>query len=175
MKSAFFLGRLIFGGFFLYNGKASLQHEAKATAHGVRPSVVLLKQRRRASFHGAQEHGAVCRRQEHSRARLGGTATGAALVLGGASVLLGVKPKLGAAAIAGFLAGVTPLMHDFWARQDPQQRMNDQVNFTKNMALGAALALMAVEEPWPASLQVAQPKSLRRLGKLVGRGRRIFA
>jgi len=34
------------------------------------------------------------------------TATGAALVLGGASLVLGVQPKLGVAAIAGFLAGV---------------------------------------------------------------------
>ena len=34
------------------------------------------------------------------------------LILGGASLLLGVKPKLGAVAI-GFLAGVSPVMHDF--------------------------------------------------------------
>ena len=35
------------------------------------------------------------------------------LILGGASLLLGVKPKLGALAIIGFLAGVSPVMHDF--------------------------------------------------------------
>jgi hypothetical protein len=46
--------------------------------------------------------------------------------------------------------------------EDPQQRMNDMVNFSKNMALlGAGLALMAVEEPWPASVPVAQPDDLR--------------
>ena len=35
------------------------------------------------------------------------------LILGGASLLLGVKPKLGALAIIGFLTGVSPVMHDF--------------------------------------------------------------
>src|SRR5713226_9146354 len=89
---------------------------------------------------------------------------GVALVIGGASILLGVKPKLGAAAIIGFLAGVSPVMHDFWHIQDPNQRMNDMINFTKNMALlGGAVALMGVEEPWPASAPTAQPSAIERL------------
>ena len=64
------------------------------------------------------------------------TATGAAPVRGGASILLGVKPKLGAAALIGFLAGVSPIMHDFWREQDPNKRMEDMIQFTKNMAPG---------------------------------------
>ena len=60
-----------------------------------------------------------------------------------------------AAAIVGFLASVSPMMHDFWSEQDPNQRMNQMIHFSKNMAiLGAALALMGVEEPWPASVRV---------------------
>jgi len=86
--------------------------------------------------------------------------TGAALVIGGASILLGVKPKLGAAAIIGFLAVVSPV----WRIQDPNQRMNEMINFTKNMALlGGAVALMGVEEPWPASVPIAQPSAIERL------------
>ncbi|PYV61224.1 MAG: DoxX family protein, partial [Acidobacteria bacterium] len=82
--------------------------------------------------------------------------TGATLIAGGTSILLGIKPKLGAAAIIGFLAGVSPIMHDFWKQEEPQQRMNDMINFTKNLALaGAATALMGVEEPWPASVTAA--------------------
>jgi hypothetical protein len=43
-------------------------------------------------------------------------------------------------------------MHDFWNVQDPQQRMNEQINFAKNLALlGGALIAAAVPEPWPAS------------------------
>ena len=91
------------------------------------------------------------------------TASGAALIVGGTSILLGLKPKLGAAAIIGFLAGVSPIMHDFWRAEDPNQRTNDMVNFFKNMALlGGAAALAAVEEPWPASVPVAQPGRLER-------------
>ena len=37
-------------------------------------------------------------------------------------------------------------MHDFWHIEDPGQRSNDMINFTKNMALlGAALMLMGSE------------------------------
>ncbi|PYX84168.1 MAG: hypothetical protein DMG70_07330 [Acidobacteria bacterium] len=57
-----------------------------------------------------------------------------AMLVGGTSILRDIKPKLGAAAIIDFLAGVSPLMHDFWRREDPNQRMNDMINFTKNVA-----------------------------------------
>jgi putative oxidoreductase len=44
------------------------------------------------------------------------------------------------------------MMHDFWTAQDPQQRQNDMIQFSKNLALlGAALALIGVED-WPASI-----------------------
>ncbi len=131
-KALFLLGRVIFGGFFLYNG---INH---------------FKERRNMAGYAASKG--------VPQADLAITASGAALLIGGASILLGVKPKLGGFAIAGFLAGVSPVMHDFWKAQDPAQRQADLVNFSKNMALlGGALALMAVEEPWPASVPVAQP------------------
>jgi len=68
--------------------------------------------------------------------------SGVMLVAGGLSLLTGVKPKLGAALVTGFLTGVTPRMHDYWNATDQMQRMNDMVNFTKNIALigGAAFA-----------------------------------
>jgi len=93
-------------------------------------------------------------------------ATGAMLIAGGASILLGFKPKLGATALIGFLAGVSPIMHDFW-NEDAEQRMNDIINFTKNLALvGGAAALMSVEEPWPASLS-PQPTARQRARRML--------
>ena len=131
MKAPFLLGRLIFGGFFLYNGINHLK-ERKTLAQYAQSKNV------------PQAEAAV-------------VASGVALLIGGTSILLGVKPKLGAAAIAGFLLGVSPVMHNFWSTEDPAQRMNDMINFSKNMALlGGALALMGVEEPWPASVPIAQ-------------------
>jgi uncharacterized membrane protein YphA (DoxX/SURF4 family) len=67
--------------------------------------------------------------------------TGALLVLGGLSLLAG-KQKAGAGLITTFLTGVTPMMHDYWNVTDPGQRMNEMINFGKNIALigGAAFA-----------------------------------
>lgn len=150
MKAAFLLGRLLFGGFFLYNGINHFKQEQTL-----------------AEYAGAKGVPAP---------KLAVDVSGAAMIIGGTSVLLGVKPKLGAAAIIGFLAGVSPLIHDFWRIEDPNQRLNDMVNFTKNMALlGAALALMGAEEPWPTSVPVDQPRKLKRALKLVRRNLGIAA
>src|SRR5581483_1526914 len=66
--------------------------------------------------------------------------SGALLLIGGASFLLGFQPLIGVIAIALFLIGVTPVMHKFWGVEDPMQKMSEMVNFTKNLALlGCAL------------------------------------
>jgi len=138
MKAPFLIGRLLFGGYFLYSG---INH---------------FKERNMLSQYAASK--------KVPMPDVAVSVPGVALVIGGASILLGVKPKLGAAAIIGFLAGVSPVMHDFRHIQDPNQRMNDMINFTKNMALlGGAVALMGVEEPWPASAPTAQPSAIERL------------
>jgi putative oxidoreductase len=127
MRPPFLLGRLLFGGYFIFSGIHHFQQKREMAQYA-------------ASKHVPKPDWAV-------------QATGAMLIAGGTSILLGLKPKLGAAAIIGFLAGVSPVMHDFWKQQDPQQKMNEMVNFTKNLALvGAATALMGVDEPWPASI-----------------------
>lgn len=138
MKAPFLIGRLLFGGFFLYSG---IKH-----------------------FKDRQMLSQYVKSKNIPAPDLAVSATGAALILGGTSILLGVKPKLGAAALVGFLAGVSPIMHDFWRVEDPNQRMNDMINFLKNLALlGGALALMAVDEPWPASIPLAKRGTLERV------------
>jgi len=142
MRAAFLIGRLLFGGFFLYNGVNHLR-KAPELSHYAEAKKV-------------------------PKPELAVRASGALLIAGGASILLGIKPKLGAAAILGFLAGVSPVMHDFWKQQEPGQRMNDTINFSKNLALaGGAIALMGVEEPWPASVGVLQPGRRDRIRRLL--------
>lgn len=138
MKASFLIGRLIFGGFFVYSGinhfKNSRTLSQYAGAKHVPAPDLMVK------------------------------VSGAAMIAGGSSILLGIKPRFGAAAVIGFLAGVSPVMHNFWRVEDPDQRTSDMINFSKNMALlGGALALMGVEEPWPASVPVAQPSKPKRL------------
>ena len=146
MKTPFLIGRLLFGGFFLYNG---INH---------------LKNRKQMS-HYVESKGVPA-------PELSVLASGIPLIIGGTSLLLGIKPKLGAAAILGFLAGISPIMHDFWRNEDPNERQNNMVNFMKNAALaGGALALMGVEEPWEASVPVGQ----HTLGKRLRKAARQFA
>lgn len=65
-----------------------------------------------------------------------------ALLLGSVGVTLWRLPAAAGAAIAGFFAAVTPMMHDFWTIDDDQQRQQEFFQFVKNAALfGAALAL----------------------------------
>jgi putative oxidoreductase len=120
MGFSYALGRLVFGGFFLYNGinhfknrKALEQYAAAKNLPSPDLAVVL---------------------------------SGAALTISGASLMLGLKPRLGALGVLGFLAASSPTMHDFWNLEDAGQKQNDAVHFWKNLALlGAALALMGAE------------------------------
>lgn len=64
------------------------------------------------------------------------------LAFGSLAVVFWRIPRLAAGAIAGFLVGVTPLMHDFW-NMEGEQRATEQTNFLQNLALlGAALAFL---------------------------------
>ena len=142
MKSIFLIGRLIFGGFFLYNGIHHLQQ-------------------RKAMAQYASSKGVP-------RPELAVVGSGALLLAGGASVLLGIKPRWGTLAIITFLSGVSPVMHDFWKSDDPARKQSDMINFMKNMAmLGAAMAFMGMEEPWPVSVPIGQPNRFERVKKYV--------
>jgi uncharacterized membrane protein YphA (DoxX/SURF4 family) len=88
--------------------------------------------------------------------RLAVAASGLVLVAGGLSIALGVFPILGAASIALFVLVVTPVMHDFWTVDDPEQRQSEMTDFLKNATLfGAALVLVALGgTAWPYALNV---------------------
>jgi uncharacterized membrane protein YphA (DoxX/SURF4 family) len=123
-KAAHVTGRAIYGGYFLYNGINHLLKRKMMTEYARSKGVP------------APEAAVV--------------ASGLMIIAGGASVVLGLRPKLGAGLITGFLLGVSPQMHAFWKEEEPQQRMQEMVNFTKNMALvGASLFAAAQPEPWP--------------------------
>lgn len=128
MKAPFLIGRMLFGGFFLYSGINHLMQRKNMAAYTASKGV--------------------------PKPEIAVTASAVPLIVGGTSMLLGLKPKVGALAILGFLAGVSPIMHDFWRNEDPNERTNNMASFMKNLALaGGALALLGVEEPWEASVR----------------------
>ncbi len=127
MDVIFLIGRIIFGGYFLYNG---LHH---FTGHSM-----------------LTQYAAAKKVPAPGVAVVG---SGLLIFLGGLSVLLGAWHEVGLVLILIFLAGVSPNMHNFWAYTDPNQRMVEMINFTKNLALfGAALMMLWLPTPWPYSL-----------------------
>ncbi|HYS25367.1 MAG TPA: DoxX family protein [Vicinamibacterales bacterium] len=122
-KAALLAGRLIFGGYFLYSGIHHFTDREMLIGYAKSKGV-------------AWPRAAV----------LG---TGALLVVGGLSLITGVKQKVGASLVTTFLTGVTPMMHDYWNVADQARRMNEMINFTKNLALigGAAFAAAAAARP----------------------------
>jgi len=129
MDALFLLGRILYGGFFVFNG---INHFAKLSMM--------------AQYAGAKKVPAP---------KLAVAGTGLLLLLGGLSVVLGAWPQWGLWLIVVFLVGVTPQIHNFWAVSDAMQRMGELTHFTKNLALlGAALALLKLAEtqPWPFSV-----------------------
>lgn len=66
--------------------------------------------------------------------------TGAMILLGGLSMLLGIYARLGAWLLVVFLIPTAFLMHHFWDITDPVMAAMQMANFMKNIALaGAAL------------------------------------
>lgn len=122
-------GRIILGAYFLYAGFGHFQNRKMMAGYAAMKKVPF--------------------------PMLSILGTGLLLMAGGLSLLLGLYPYVGIALLASFFIGVTPMMHDFWAVEDPMQRMGERVNFTKNLALlGALLIIGAVPQPWAYSLAV---------------------
>jgi putative oxidoreductase len=93
-----------------------------------------------------------------------------ALALGGASVLLGLMPRVGLGLIALSLIGTTSMMHAFWTVVDPAARSAEFAMFTSNTALlGAVMSMLAIPLPWPFSLDEGIARSGRLGHDLWGR------
>jgi putative oxidoreductase len=127
MRALFVLGRAMFGGFFVYNG--------------INHFLQLHDMSRYAAAKNVPQPESVVR------------STGAMLLGGGISVIVGLKPRQGLLTLLAFLVPTTLRMHRFWEVDDPQRRAIEMTQFAKNVALiGAALALLQLDEPWPASI-----------------------
>lgn len=125
----FLAGRVIFGGYFVFNG---LNHFMKlgmmagyAKSKGVpAPSIAV-------------------------------PVTSLMILLGGLSIILGFHPTIGSILLAAFLIPTSFIMHGYWRVQEPQGKMVEMVNFTKNMALlGALLMFLAITRPFVLSVML---------------------
>ena len=127
MEIVFLLGRVLFGGFFIVAGINHFQHLDMM-----------------AGFSGAKGVPAP---------KLLVSVSGLMIILGGVSILLGLRPFFGVVLVTLFLIPVTFWIHNYWNDKDPMTRINNKVNFQKNLALlGAAWMLLSIPRPWPLGL-----------------------
>ena len=144
MNAPLLVGRVLFGGFFLFSG---LNH-----------------------FINLQNMSAYANARGVPLPQFAVALSGLVLLLGGISVIIGYRPRLGLMLIILFLVPVTLVMHNFWAVTDAQARLIEMTNFLKNTALaGAAFGLMAVPLPWANAVSTKGGRAEPRTDWLTGR------
>ncbi|MBN1607622.1 MAG: DoxX family protein [Polyangiaceae bacterium] len=78
--------------------------------------------------------------------------SGVIALVGGASIALGYRARLGAWLIVLFLVPVTFTMHRFWAVGDPMMAQMQQIMFMKNLSMLGAALVLAYTGAGPVSL-----------------------
>ena len=116
MYALFIIGRILLGGYFIYNGVSHfIQLESLA---------------------------GYARSKNVPAPKFAVGLTGIMLLIGGLSILLNMYMREGMIILAIFMIGVTAMMHPFWVVKDPAARMNEQIGFMKNLAILGALLMM---------------------------------
>jgi putative oxidoreductase len=123
----FLLGRVLYGGFFVLGGLNHFQHlnmmAGFSASKGVPAAKPLV------------------------------ILSGLLILVGGLLVIFGWHARIGLLCIVLFLVPVTFLMHNYWIETEMMPRINQRVNFQKNIALlGAALMMLMIARPWALSL-----------------------
>jgi putative oxidoreductase len=90
-------------------------------------------------------------------ASLGVPLMGVISLVGGLSILLGYRAKIGAWLIIAFLLIVTPIMHKFWGVPDPMMAQVQMINFLKNLSMLGGALLITQFGAGPLSLDARRP------------------
>ncbi len=126
-EALFLIGRIIAGGFYIFNGANHYMNLKEMSGFAEAKGVPV--------------------------PALATLVTGLMMIVGGASVLLGIYPDVGVALIVAFLLPAAFIMHNFWAIDDPQMKMFQMIFFMRNLGLaGSALMFLMIPEPWELAL-----------------------
>jgi putative oxidoreductase len=118
MEYLHILGRILFGGYFIFNGYNHLANSKMMIGYAQSKKVPM--------------------------ASIAVPVTGIMLIAGGLSFIFNFHAFSGALLLIIFIIPVTFIMHNFSKIQDPTQKMGEMVNFTKNLALLGALIMFIV-------------------------------
>lgn len=116
MKVVFWIGRIILGLYFIFNGVNHFTQLKMMAGYAASKGVPL--------------------------PTLAVLVTGLLLLIGGLAILTGYQVQWGLWALVLFFVPVTLWMHAFWGIQDPMERMGQMVNFLKNFALTGAILML---------------------------------
>ncbi len=128
MEEIFLAGRVLVGGFYLFGAGRHFTHLGELARYAGAVGVPM--------------------------PQIAVLVAGLLLAVAGLTLILGIYPDVGIAALVLFFVPVTVMMHAFWSDHDPVTRQMDLVNFGKNVALlGSGMMFAAVPRPWPYSLE----------------------
>jgi uncharacterized membrane protein YphA (DoxX/SURF4 family) len=116
MYILFIIGRIFLGGFFVYN---AFNH-----------------------FKSAKHVAEYARSKKVPAPHLAVLATGLLILVGGLSVIFNFHVIIGLWLLVIFLVPTTLMMHAFWNEKDPMQKMVQQTQFAKNVAILGAILIM---------------------------------
>jgi putative oxidoreductase len=71
---------------------------------------------------------------------------GGGMLVGGAALAVGLKPRVAALSLAAALVPTTYVGHRFWKQSDPGVRGNQKVHFNKNVSLIGGLLTYSLTE-----------------------------
>ncbi|MBP6858059.1 MAG: DoxX family protein [Candidatus Pacebacteria bacterium] len=113
----FYIARILFGGYFLLNGFNHFKNLNSLAGYAGSMKIPSPKT-------------AV-------------TVTGVLMLIGGLGILLWFMVPIAVLAIVIFLIPTSFMMHAYWKMSDPMMKMNQKIQFQKNMAiLAGALAFL---------------------------------
>lgn len=119
MTIIFFIGRLILGAFFLFNGYNHFKNHKNLAIYAeikkvTRPSLMVYL-------------------------------SGFCMIFGGLTIIVNRFTVLGLMALVLFLIPTTFIMHKFWKEIDVNSKKSEFIAFTKNMAIiGALLMIISI-------------------------------
>lgn len=127
MDTLFFLGRVLFGGYFVM---ASIMHFTKLEMM--------------AQYAGSKHV---------PMPRLATIGTGIMILLGGLGIIVGAYVGYAVLLLSIFLIPTSFVMHNFWKETDQNMKMISMQMFLKNMVMfGAVLMMLAIPQPWALTL-----------------------
>lgn len=84
------------------------------------------------------------------------------LLVGGASVVLGLYARFGAALLLAFLALATYYFHGFWRLEDAQAQQEQTIQFMKNLSMAGAMLFIIANGAGAWSVDAMRSAKARR-------------